>query len=70
MRGVGRALFLLAVAGFFIWLFNVQRPDRPTAVHTPPAPQGGPSGEAAPVQPWTQEDRVQWRETVDRRLMR
>lgn len=70
MRGVGRALFLLAVAGFFVWLFYVQRPDRPTALHTSPASQGAPSGEAPPVQPWTQEDRALWRETVDRRLMR
>ena len=69
MRGnAGRALFLLTVACLFVWLFYTLRPDRPTTVQAPPAGPAARPGGAAPAEPWTQEDRAMWRETVDRRL--
>ena len=68
MRGIGRLLFLLAVAGFFVWFFVSQQPDRQTTVHSPARPPAERPADPTPSQPWTQEERAVWRDSVDRRM--
>ncbi len=70
MRGLGRICVLGVAAGLIVWLLVKLTPDRPTTVQAPAAPAAEPATPSPGTQPWTQEDRALWRETVDRRLGR
>ncbi len=70
MRGLPRLLFLAAAAAAIVWLFYRLSPDRPTTVQAPRTPATEAAAPSSGAQPWTQEDRAIWRETVDRRLGR
>jgi hypothetical protein len=70
MRGLGRIFVLGVAAALIVWLLVKLTPDRPTTVQAPAAPAAEPATPSSGSQPWTQEDRALWRETVDRRLGR
>lgn len=70
MRGLPRLLFLAAAAASIVWLLLKWSPDRPTTVQAPGTPATEAAAPSSGAQPWTQEDRAIWRETVDRRLGR
>ena len=70
MRGLPRLLLLAAAAAVIVWLLLKWSPDRPTTVQAPRAPATEAAAPSSSAQPWTQEDRAIWRETIDRRLGR
>jgi hypothetical protein len=68
MRNLPR-LFVLGVAfGLIVWLLLRLSPDRPTTVQAPATPAAEAPRTGQDSAPWSQEDRVLWRETLDRRL--
>jgi hypothetical protein len=68
MRRLPRLFILGVAAGLIVWLLLRLSPDRPTTVQAPAAPSGEAPRAGTDAAPWTQEDRVLWRETLDRRL--
>jgi len=70
MQGLARLIVLAAVIVAMTWFFLKLNPDRPATRQSPSTTSNTNSGETSEREPWTREERANWREGINQRLHR